>query len=105
MPFKKGGPGGPGRPKGSPDVNGPRALDRKIREAILRSDLTPLMFLTETLQDENLPYDLRLEAARAAAPYVHQKCATKIDLSGEVSVIPPTLPKRRVDNVAGETDS
>jgi hypothetical protein len=93
--FKKGNPGGPGRPKGSKDKRGARVLAAELRERILRSDLTPLGFLMEVMQDEERFLEDRIDAAKAAAPYIHQKMPTKLDLGGEINIIPPYLPGKR----------
>ena len=90
MPFKKGNPGGPGRPKGSRDKK-----QVAMANAIIDSGLTPLAFFAQVYQDQTKLLEDRLEAAKAAAPYIHQKMPTKIDLGGELSIIPPMLPKKR----------
>jgi hypothetical protein len=87
---------GPGRPQGSKDKKGARAVAAQVREAVMRTGLTPLQFLAEIYQDESRPIMERLDAAKAAAPYLHQRMPQKIDLSAEVAVIPAFLPKRRV---------
>ena len=73
----------------------------------MRTGLTPLQFFAEIYQDDSRPILERLDAAKAAAPYLHQRLPQKIDLSGEVGIIPPFLPKRRVpdDELALETCS
>ena len=98
---------GPGRPRGSKDKRGARAVAAQVREAVMRTGLTPLQFFAEIYQDESRPMMERLDAAKAAAPYLHQRLPQKIDLSGEVGIIPPFLPKRRVpdDELSLETCS
>lgn len=62
---------GAGRPKGSPNKAS------AAREAAIKaSGLTPLDYLLGVVRDQGVPRDARLEAARAAAPYVHPKLAT-----------------------------
>ena len=68
---------GAGRPAGS--------LNRKTREqveAIEASGLTPLQYLTSVYQDEGADEARRIDAAKAAAPYVHPKL-NAIELSGD----------------------
>ena len=43
---------------------------------------TPLEFLTATYRDNTVPFDLRLEAAKAAAPFVHPRLAA-VTLRGD----------------------
>jgi hypothetical protein len=43
--------------------------------AIAESGLTPLEYMIRVMRDENQPPDMRLDAARSAAPYVHPKLA------------------------------
>ena len=53
-----------------------------MRQAeIAASGLTPLEYLLGIMRDEELPVELRFEAAKAAAPYVHPKLAA-IEHSG-----------------------
>lgn len=62
---------GAGRPKG--------AQNRKSREdieAIEASGLTPLQYLTSVYQDAEADEAKRIDAAKAAAPYVHAKLTT-----------------------------
>jgi hypothetical protein len=76
-------PGSPktgGRVKGSKNkVN--RAAE--LRRAAEVSGQTPLEFLLETTRNEKLSVEIRLDAAKAAAPYVHAKRAPE-DRGGNV---------------------
>jgi hypothetical protein len=56
-----------GRPPGS--------RNRRTRETVaaVEQGLTPLEYLTSVYRDERQDSRLRLEAAKAAAPYVHAK--------------------------------
>jgi hypothetical protein len=67
---------GAGRPKGARNK---KTLEQV--EAIVASGLTPLEYLLSVLRDEQSAVDQRMEAAKAAAPYVHPKLAN-IELSG-----------------------
>jgi len=97
MPFTKDNPRpGPGRPKGSKDKKGARAMSQEIKERVMRTGLTPLELFAEIYQDDNRLLEDRLEAAKAAAPFIHQKMPMKLDIAGEVGIIPPLLPKRYV---------
>lgn len=50
--------------------------------AIENSGLTPLDYMLTVLRDPKQDIDLRMEAARSAAPYVHPKLAN-IELTGK----------------------
>ena len=65
-----------GRPKGS--------RNKKTVENIAaakRSGLTPLEYLLSVMKDEKLAAAARIDAAKAAAPYIHPKL-TQIEHSG-----------------------
>lgn len=47
--------------------------DRQIKMAIESSDLSPLDFLVAVLRDNSLAVSTRLDAAKSAAPFMHQK--------------------------------
>jgi hypothetical protein len=61
---------GAGRPAGASN----RRTIEQI-EAIEASGLTPLDFMLDVLRDELRPFDARMDAAKAAAPYCHAKRA------------------------------
>lgn len=66
-----------GRKKGS------RNLRTEAQAAAIEcSGLTPLEFMLNVLRDPQQDYDVRLEAAKSAAPYVHPKLAN-IELTGK----------------------
>jgi hypothetical protein len=68
---------GAGKPKGSVSK-----LDKVVREKALQSGLTPLDYLLGLLRDEGQNQDTRIDAAKAAAPYVHAKLAN-IDMKAK----------------------
>ncbi|VAX07940.1 hypothetical protein MNBD_ALPHA03-1265 [hydrothermal vent metagenome] len=57
-----------GRKKGVPN-----GKTQKLREEIEKTGLTPLQYLTEQYQNESNDADVRLDAAKAAAPYIHAR--------------------------------
>ena len=61
---------GAGRPKG-------RRSSKTVEQlaAIAGSGLTPLAYLLKIMRDKELDRAVRLDAAKAAAPYVHPKLA------------------------------
>lgn len=67
-----------GRTKGTPN----RATAARQQE-VAESGLTPLDFMLQVMRDEDKPEDFRLEAAKAAAPFVHPKLsAVTAEVSG-----------------------
>jgi hypothetical protein len=80
---------GAGKPKGSVSK-----LDKVVREKALQSGLTPLDYLLGLLRDEGQNQDTRIDAAKAAAPYVHAKLVSQdvkatVDMSGGFTWLPP----------------
>lgn len=61
---------GAGRKPGTPNK-----ATAERQAAIAESGLTPLDYMLNILRDENNPVEVRFEAAKAAAPFVHPKLA------------------------------
>lgn len=59
---------GSGRPKGSST-----RMNEAARAAALASGISPLDFLLAAMRDDSKEFGTRLDAAKAAAPYVHAK--------------------------------
>src|SRR5262249_30078060 len=68
-----------GRAAGTPN----RATAAKAAE-IAASGLTPLDFLIATMRNEQLDLAVRIDAAKAIAPYVHPKLSA-VDLTAQQS--------------------
>ena len=68
---------GAGRPAGSTNL---RSLDSI--EEITASGLTPLEYLTQVYRDPLVDESKRIDAAKAAAPYVHAKLSA-VELTGK----------------------
>lgn len=82
-----------GRPKGTPKTGGrkpgtPNRATAKREAEIRASGLTPLDFMLAILRDEAKPDDLRFEAAKAAAPYVHPKLSNVDHKSSDGTMTP-----------------
>jgi hypothetical protein len=60
-----------GRRKGTPNK-----ATAERQEEIAASGLTPLEFMLTEMRNEDNPKDVRMEAAKAAAPYVHPKLSS-----------------------------
>jgi hypothetical protein len=70
---------GAGRPKGARDK-----LDREAAEIAATEGIMPKDFLLGIVRDDTQPLDVRIEAAKAAAPYYHARLAA-IEHSGEIT--------------------
>lgn len=74
---KGGARAGAGRPKGSV-----KKLTREQQAAVAASGITPLDFMLKVMRDSKKGMDIRLDAAKAAAPYVHARLAS-IEYTGK----------------------
>lgn len=82
MAFAKGKSGNPnGRPKGT------RSRTTQLKEAallkILAKHKAPLDFLLELMSSGEAPLAVRIDAAKAAAPYVHRRMPIAIENSDQ----------------------
>lgn len=68
---------GAGRHKG-----GANKINDQARAKALAGGLTPLDYLLGVLRDIEKPQDIRMDAAKAAAPYVHARLAA-VEHSGD----------------------
>lgn len=73
---------GAGRKKGSANK-----LHDAARAQAAAEGITPLAYLLGLLRDEEQPQEIRTDAAKAAAPYLHAKLANvEAKLSGSIEV-------------------
>lgn len=68
---------GAGRPKGSQNKSTVEQI-----EAVKATGMTPLEYLTSVYQDVGQDESKRIDAAKAAAPYVHAKL-NSVELTGD----------------------
>jgi hypothetical protein len=68
MVFQPNRPKTGGRQKGVPN----KATAAKVQE-IAASGETPLDYMLRIMRDDSRPVDMRIDCAKAAAPYVHPK--------------------------------
>jgi hypothetical protein len=69
-------------------------LNEAARLAVYESGLTPLDFMLRVLRDEGQDQATRMDAAKAAAPYVHAKLASidsKVETSGSQEMVFKTV--------------
>ena len=71
---------GAGRPTGS-KARGLRITERMLARAELSDTSNPLQYMLAVMADTNLKHNIRLQAAIAAAPYVHPKLAS-VEIKG-----------------------
>lgn len=94
------------RKKGS----GGKAIDERrktmLEEIKHRRKKTPIEFLLRVMWNRRRPLELRIEAAKAAAPYIHKKMPMELQHTGEVEIIPPFVPSREqiAENMANQED-
>jgi hypothetical protein len=72
------------------------ARHRKVTyRLVIPDEATPLEFLTATYRDERVPFDMRLDAAKAAAAYTHPRLIAvhAIAAQGEKIVLSGGLPR------------
>lgn len=74
-----------------PGVANKASIERQAEVAA--SGMTPLDYLLKLMRDEDGDKAVRLEAAKAAAPYVHPKLAS-VEHSGGVEVVTQTKEQR-----------
>lgn len=67
-----------------------------LTEIKLRNKKTPLEFLLEVMWNPRRTLEIRIEAAKAAAPYVHKKMPVDLQIDvNDIRPIPPFLPSRQ----------
>lgn len=115
-----------GRPFGSKSK-----INKAIAEGIAERGVTPLEFMLSIMNSKKYSADMRLDAARSAAPYVHPKLAqvshtgsinselnvklsdeTRLDiarrvafiLQGGVKALEALTPTEVIDDVTGDDD-
>jgi len=71
MPRPSGLPKTGGRKKGTPN----KKTQEQI-EAVKSDGITPLEYLLQVMRDEGREPNVRIDAAKAAAPYVHAKLSS-----------------------------
>jgi len=73
----------------------PGAITMKAREIAEKGlvGLTPLDYMLERLRDDELSPDDRMDAAKAAAPYVHAKLAA-VEHKGDMTMTTQTKEQR-----------
>lgn len=83
---------GAGRPKGAKERALLATAEAKARtEGVVDDGLLPLEFLIEMYRDERNPMALRIDAAKAAAPYLHRKQPTELDVTATAAPTPPKM--------------
>lgn len=68
---------GPGRPKGQPNKATKEQVDKAKRGGML-----PLDYMLKVMRNSRLRRDVRMDAAKAAAPYIHPRLSS-LEVGGE----------------------
>ena len=85
----------PGERRGGRQKGAPNKASVERQEAIAASGLTPLDYMMSVLRDETADQMVRMDAAKAAAPYVHPKLTSgTMALSGMVNIIASAVDQR-----------
>jgi len=91
---------GAGRPKGSPNK-----ATTLARQQVLDSGISPLQLFAQVYQDVGRDMGERLDAAKAASPYIHSKMPTDINLENtldgniDVHIIPEGVIQKTIENL------
>ena len=80
MAGKGGARPGAGRKKGSPNRK-----SRELQAKVEAEGVTPLAYLLSVMRSEANEQAVRIDAAKAAAPFVHAKLSS-VELGGEIGV-------------------
>lgn len=70
---------GAGRKKGAPNKK-----TAELQKAIAESGITPLEYMLNIMRDPLADVDVRLDAAKSAAPYVHAKLSS-VEMNASVT--------------------
>jgi hypothetical protein len=65
----------PGERRGGRQKGTPNKKTRKFMESVAASGLVPLEYMLKIMRDEMQPQEVRMERAKAAAPFVHPRLA------------------------------
>lgn len=73
--------------RGAPKTGGRRAgipnkKTQLLQDKVVKAGLSPLEFLIQVMNDTEQTHHLRVDAAKAAAPYVHSRLA-QIQVTGD----------------------
>ena len=77
MTYHGGARQGAGRKK-----NGSNAMNEEARLKAIASGESPLDFLLNAMRDEKAEFTVRLDAAKAAAPYIHARLSS-VDMTSK----------------------
>jgi hypothetical protein len=75
---------GGARPNAGRKVGSATARTREIADKAAEEGVTPLEYMLSVMRDEANPSDVRMDAAKSAAPYIHPKLSS-IEASVSVS--------------------
>lgn len=79
----------PGERRGGREKGTPNKRTAEKAAEVEASGLTPLDFMLNVMRDDAQAMDLRFDAAKAAAPYVHARLSSidaNVDLNGQLVI-------------------
>jgi hypothetical protein len=77
---------------------------RDFAAEIIKSNCKlPLMFLIETMNNDTVPLDIRVDCAKAASPYIHRKMPIVVDMPAEQNTSTLII-NAQMDRLADLTD-
>lgn len=94
----------PGHPKMGGIKKGTKHKRTLAREELASSGITPLEYLKQVACDPTVPRSHRIDAAKAAAPYLHRKMPTQIELRNITDLTDEELRRIAEHSAASNTD-
>lgn len=75
-----------------------------LKETIAAGGISPLQYLQQVACDPTVPRSHRIDAAKAAAPYLHRKMPTQIELRNITDLTDEELRRIAEQSAASNTD-
>lgn len=86
----------PGERRGGRKPGTPNKASIERQKKVAASGMTPLDYMLKVMRDENAPDDMRLDAAKSAAPYVHPKLSSVVHKGDQTNPVALQMIRRVV---------